>query len=114
MKTQYILSTYDYEYAKHHDIPVEWIPKSERLQLASYLEYLVSDQTLTLPDARRRYVQEYPESNRLDVPKTIYFWKDGVYTYKHDWTYAKGSVLSMIAPYEDEKRSPIREVSNII
>ena len=89
------------DYATRHHIPADWILSNERLGLAAFLEWQVKLHILTITDARRRYVNEYPEANRGDVPMYKYLWIDGVYSYKIDHDYAKGSVLNMIQPFED-------------
>lgn len=103
MRTEPIES-YERIYAQRHNIPVEWIRKSERLALAAFLEYQVGVHVLSVPNARRIYVAQYPDSNRLPVPKTI---KDMLWnTTTQDDRYALGSVINMIKPYDDS----IREV----
>jgi hypothetical protein len=101
------VDNYQKIYAERHKIPLHLIMESERLQLASFLEYQVALHVLSVPDARRRYVREYPESNRTNVPITRMNGKGETYT---DYNYCKGSVLEMIQAYDDS----IREVRNIV
>lgn len=100
------VDNYQKIYAERHKIPLHLIMESERLQLASFLEYQVAMHILSLPDARRRYCKEYPEANRINVPITRMNGKGELY---QDEKYALGSVLSMILPYDDS----IREVKKI-
>lgn len=94
-----MFTQYQLDYAKRHNIPAHWITENERLELAAFLEQLVSTQTLSLTEARRRYVNNYPDSNRLPVPKYIYDRKENTYFIDHN--YALGSVLNMIQPMND-------------
>ncbi len=98
------LQQYEVLYAKRRSIDPNWVRENERLQLASWLEWLMITGDLTCYQARKKYVGEYPESNRLAVPltKKTYF---GYVT--QDKEYAKGSVLEMIKPYNDTERSLI-------
>lgn len=95
------LEDYQLSYAQRHHIPAHWILKEERLELAAFLEHMIYTHTLTVRDARRRFVEQYPDSNRLAVGKTIYEWINGVYTYHNDDKYAVGSVLNLIQPFDD-------------
>jgi|SRR5882672_1913656 len=88
---------YEQLYATRRNIPIEWVHNNERLQFAAYLEWQVETGMLDLYQARKKYVAEYPESNRLAVSKTVI----EHYGYKYeDKRYAAGSVLSMIQNYE--------------
>lgn len=96
------IQQYEKLYALRRSIPVEWIRANERLALAAYLEWLMVSGDLTCYQARKKFVSEYPESNRLNVPKTII----EHYGYKYiDENYARGSVLEMIKPYEGTERT---------
>jgi hypothetical protein len=97
---------YEKIYAQRHKLPTDWVRQNPRLQLAAILEWQVATHTITVPHARRLFVKEYPDSNRLPVPKTVY--EEGGYFY-HDEKYALGSVLNLIMPYEDS----IREVKGL-
>lgn len=101
------LDNYQKIYAQRHNIPVHWIKDNERLQLAAFLEYQVALHIFSLPDARRRYVKEFPDSNRLPVPISRMNGKGELYL---DYNYCKGSVLEMIQAYDDS----IREVKSLI
>lgn len=90
---------YQLDYAKRHGIPADWIHQSERLELAAFLEQLVTTHTISLTEARRRYVNNYPDSNRLPVPKYVYDMVNNTYFIDHD--YALGSVLNMVQPTPD-------------
>lgn len=94
-----MFSQYQLQYAKKHGIPADTILDDERLEMAAFLENLVRTQTMTVSDARRRFVNEYPEANRLPVPKYVYDKTNN--TYWIDSKYADGSVLNLIQPYDD-------------
>ena len=99
-------NNYEKVYAQRHNIPEHWIRVNPRLQLAAFLEWQIATEVLSVSDARRRYVKEYPESNRLAVPKTTIH-EDGFHYQDH--RYALGSVLNLIRPYVDS----IREVNGL-
>lgn len=90
---------YQLAYAERHHIPAHWILENEKLELAAFLEHMIKTHTLTVSDARRRFVNNYPESNRLPVPKYIYDRVEN--TYKIDHNYERGSVLSLIQAFDD-------------
>lgn len=100
-------SEYERIYSERHGVPEEWVRLNPRLQLAAFLEWQCGMGIITVPHARRLYCKEYPEANRLAVPKTVY---EGEGYYYQDKKYALGSVLSLIKPYDDS----IREVRNIL
>jgi hypothetical protein len=104
--TENQFQTYEKIYAQRHKLPTDWVRQNPRLQLAAILEWQIATHTITVPHARRLFVKEYPDSNRLPVGKTVC--EPGDYKY-YDEKYALGSVLNLIMPYEDS----IREVQNI-
>jgi hypothetical protein len=96
------LQQYEVLYAKRRSIPSEWVRENERLQLAAFLEWEMIVGNLTCYQARKKYVAQYPESNRLAVSLTKRTWFGYV---TEDKEYAKGSVLEMIKPYDQTERS---------
>lgn len=95
---------YEMLYALRRSIPVEWVRQNERLALASFLEWEIVTGTLTVYEARKKYVSNYPESNRLAVSRTLVeLYVGGKYT-KEDKNYAHGSVLEMVKPYDNCER----------
>ncbi len=101
------LQQYEVLYAKRRSIDPEWIRQNERLQLAAFLEWEMIVGNLSCYQARKKYVSEYPESNRLAVPLTKKTWYGYV---TQDTSYAKGSVLEMIKPYSDTERSLVDDI----
>lgn len=93
---------YEIVYAVRRSIPKEWVRENERLALAAFLEWEMVVDNLTCYQARKKYVETYPESNRLAVSR-YQVTSFGYVT--HDKDYAKGSVLEMIKPYDDSERS---------
>lgn len=98
--------TYESIYAEKHNFPEHWVRLNPKLQLAAFLEWQVATKILSVAEARRKFVIEYPESNRLSVPKTTVC-EDGFH-YRDD-RYAIGSVLNLIQGYQDS----IRQVEGI-
>lgn len=95
------LLPYERVYATRHNFPEEWIRSEPKLQLAAQLEWQMANHIISVRHARRLFVEQYPESNRLPVGRTIV----ESYGYAHqDERYALGSVLSLIEPYEDSIR----------
>lgn len=95
------LLPYEKVYATRHRFPEEAVRSHPKLQLAAQLEWQIANHIISVRHARRIFVEQYPESNRLAVGKTII--ED--YGYRHqDERYALGSVLSLIEPYEDSIR----------
>lgn len=96
------IQQYEKVYALRRSIPVEWVRDNERLALAAFLEWEMVVDNLSCYQARKKYVAQYPESNRQAVGRTIATW----FGYKtEDKDYAKGSVLEMIKPYDLTERS---------
>src|SRR4030095_527756 len=93
MFTQYQLA-----YAKRHHIPAHWLLLEERVEFAAFLEWMVFIHTISLLAARYKYLEYYPEANRLPVSKKIIHTDN---TYEYDENYAFGSVLNLIQPFED-------------
>lgn len=96
-----MIQKYQRAYAERHHIPVDWVLKEEKLELAAFLEEMLRLQILTVRDARNRFCNEYPEARRIDVPLYKYQWIDGTYTYKIDQNYRLGSVINLIQPFDD-------------
>jgi hypothetical protein len=89
---------YQLAYAERHHIPAHLIHEYEKLELAAFLEHMIKTHTLSVSDARRRFVNNYPDSNRLPVGRTII---DENNEYVNDEQYIMTSVLWLIQPFED-------------
>lgn len=89
---------YQLTYAEHHRIPAHWILEQPELELAAFLEHMILTHVMSVTDARRRFVKEFPKSNRLPVSRKIIY-PDNTFIY--DEKYAFGSVLNLITGWED-------------
>lgn len=89
---------YQIAYAKKHHIPADSVKEIPQLELAAFLEHMIFTNVLSVTDARRRFVNEYPESNRQAVSRKIIY-PDNTFIY--DEKYAFGSVLNLITGWED-------------
>jgi hypothetical protein len=89
---------YQIAYAERRHIPAHWILEFERLELAAYLEHMVRTHVYSVTEARRKFVKNYPETNRPMVGRTII---DHNNEYVNDNEYEKTSVLWLIQPFDD-------------
>lgn len=81
-------------YAKRHNLSAIEVAKSEWADLAAFLEFQTGVEgglRLTVLEARKRFVEQYPDSNCSP------------------WNNPKKSVINIIKPYENS----IREIPNI-
>lgn len=88
-------------YAKRHKISLDKVKESEVLTYAAFLEWQLARHILSVRDARRLFVREYPKSNRLNVSRFVI---DEFGIKREDKLYKYGSVLELIKPYEDSIR----------
>jgi hypothetical protein len=90
---------YQIAYATRHNLPVELIGEYEKLELAAYLEHMIRSYVMTVTHARKKFVENYPESNCLPVPKYVYDRVNN--TYEIVRSEEMKSVLWLIQPFDD-------------
>lgn len=90
---------YQIAWADRRNLSVELVGQFEKLELAAYLEHMVRTDVLSVTHARRKFVDNYPESNCLDVPKYVYDQVNN--TYEIVRSEEMKSVLWLIQPFDD-------------
>jgi hypothetical protein len=88
-------------YSLRHKLEPEKVARFPMVELAAYLEYSVGLQQISLAEARRRLVEQYPETN--NVTGIVYREDKAGRIFKHRIP----SALELITAYKDMVFDPI-------
>lgn len=90
---------YQIAWADRRKLSIELVGQFEKLELAAYLEHMVRTDVFSITHARRKFVEHYPDSNCLAVPKYVY--DLGNNTYEIVRNEEMRSVLWLIQPFTE-------------